>query len=55
MCTIEHDAIYKWQQDNEDEWFDLSDSKREDLKSDKNNKKVRFFKDELRSQILTEF
>ena len=55
VCTIEHDDIYKWQQDNEDEWFDLSDSKREDLSSDKNNKKVRVFKDELHSQILTEF
>ena len=55
VYEIEHDDIYKWQQENEDEWFDLSDSKRPDLKVDKNKKKLGCFKDELHSQILTEF
>ena len=40
VYEIEHDDIYKWQLANEDEWFDLSDSKRADLKSDKNKKKL---------------
>ena len=40
VYEIEHDDIYKWQQENEDEWFDLSDSKRADLRSDKNKKKL---------------
>jgi hypothetical protein len=55
VYEIEHDDIYEWQKQNEDEWFDLSDSKRPDLKSDKNKKKLGFFKDELHSQILTEW
>jgi hypothetical protein len=55
VYEIEDDDIYKWQKENEDEWFDLSDSKRADLKSDKNKKKLGFFKDELHSQILLEF
>ena len=42
-------------QEHEDECFDLSDSKRTDLRSDENNKKLIGLKDELNSQILTEF
>ena len=30
VYAIERNDIYKWQQDNEDLWFDMSDSKRED-------------------------
>jgi hypothetical protein len=55
VYEIEHEDIYDWQKQNEHEWFDLSDSKRLDLKSDKNKKKLGFMKDELHSQILTEF
>jgi hypothetical protein len=55
IYEIEHEDIYKWQKENENEWFDLSDSKRADLRSDKNKKKLGFFKDELHSQILYEF
>jgi hypothetical protein len=40
---------------NETDWFDFSDSKRPDIRSDKNKKKLGFFKDELNSQILTEW
>ena len=40
VYAIERNYIYKWQQDNEDLWFDMSDSKREDLKSDRNKKKL---------------
>ena len=55
VYEIEHEDIYKWQKENEEDWFDLSDSKREDLQSDTNKKKLGFFKDELNSQILTEW
>ena len=55
VYEIEHDDIYKWQKENADEWFDLSDSMRPDLRSDKNKKKLGFFKDELHSQIMLEF
>ena len=55
VYEIEHDDIYEWQQQNETDWFDLSDSLRPDLKSDLNKKKLGFFKDELHSQILTEW
>jgi hypothetical protein len=40
IYEIEHEDIYKWQKDNENEWFDLSDSKRADLRSDKNKQKL---------------
>jgi hypothetical protein len=55
VYEIEHEDIYKWQKENATEWFDLSDSKRPDLQSDENKKKLGFFKDELHSQILTEW
>jgi hypothetical protein len=49
VYEIEHEDIYKWQKENETDWLDLSDSKAPDLSSDG------FFKDELNSQILTEW
>ena len=55
VYEIEHDDIYDWQKKNEALCFDLSDSKRLDLKSDTNKKKLGFFKDELHSQVLLEF
>ena len=55
VYEIEHEDIYKWQKENETDWFDLSDSKREDIQSNTNKKKLGFFKDELNSQILTEW
>jgi hypothetical protein len=55
VCEIEHEDIYKRQKENEKDWFDLSDSKREDLQSNENKKKLGFFKAELNSQILTEW
>ena len=38
VYEIEHEDIYKWQQQNADNWFDSPDSKREDLQSNDNNK-----------------
>jgi hypothetical protein len=55
VYEIEHDDICEWQKQNEHEWFDLSDSERPDLQSNNNKKKLGFFKDELNSQILTEW
>jgi hypothetical protein len=55
VYETEHEDIYKWQKENETDWFDLSDRKREDFKSNENKKKLGFFKDELNSQILTEW
>jgi hypothetical protein len=55
VYKIEHEDIYKWQKENATQWFDLSDSKRPDLQSNENNNKLWFFKDELNSQILTEW
>ena len=36
VYEIEHDDIYKWQQEHANEWFDLADSRRADLRSCKN-------------------
>jgi hypothetical protein len=55
VYEIEHEDIYKWQKENEKDWFDLSDSKREDIQSNENKKKLGFVMDELNSQILTEW
>jgi hypothetical protein len=55
VYELEHEDIYEWQRENASEWFDLSDSLRPDLQSDENKKKLGFFKDELHSQILTEW
>jgi hypothetical protein len=55
VYEIEHDDIYEWQKKNEHDWFDLSDSMRPDLQSNMNKKSLGFFKDELHSQILTEW
>jgi hypothetical protein len=52
---IEHEDIYKWQKENEKDWFELLNSKREDLQSNENKKKLGLFKDELNSQFLTEW
>ena len=55
VYEIEHDDIYEWQNQNAKQWFDLSDSLRPDLQSNENKKQLGFFKDELNSQILTEW
>ena len=55
VYELEHEDIYEWQRQNATDWFDLSDSLRPDLQSDENKKKLGFFKDELNSQILTEW
>jgi hypothetical protein len=55
VYEIEHEDIYKWQKENAETWFDLSDSMRPNLQSNENKKKLGYFKDELNSQILTEW
>ena len=55
VYELEHEDIYEWQRQNAKDWFDLSDSLRPDLQSNENKKKLGFFKDELNSQILTEW
>jgi hypothetical protein len=55
VYEIEHEDIYKWQKENEKDWFDLSDSKRKYIQSNENKKKLGFVMDELNSQILTEW
>jgi hypothetical protein len=55
VYEIEHDDIYEWQRENASKWFDLSDSLRPDLQSNENKKKLGFFKDDINSQILTEW
>jgi hypothetical protein len=54
VYEIEHQDIYKWQKENEKEWFELSDSNREYLQSNENKKKLGVFKDEHNSKIVTE-
>ena len=51
--NIRTDDIYEWIKNNKDH-FDLSGSKRNDLKDDKNNKQLGKFKDECMGLILTE-
>jgi hypothetical protein len=55
VYEIEHETIYEWQKENAEQWFDLSDSLRPELQSNENKKKLGYFKDELNSQILTEW
>ena len=54
VYEIEHENIYDWIKDNK-EWFDLSKSKREDLKCKDNENVLGKFKDELHSLVMTEF
>ena len=51
---IEHENIYDWIKENKN-WFDLSKSKREDLKCMDNENVLGKFKDELHSLVMTEF
>ena len=54
VYEIEHENIYDWIKDNKS-WFDLSKSKREDLKCKDNENVLGKFKDELHSLVMTEF
>jgi len=53
IYLIYHDDIYEWVKDNR-EHFDLSDSKREDMKDNTNKKRLGCFKDELNGQVMSE-
>ena len=53
IYLIYHDDIYEWIKDNR-EHFDLSDSKREDMKDNTNKKRLGCFKDELIGQVMSE-
>ena len=54
VYSIQHEDIYTWIKDNKDH-FDLTSSKRLEIKDDKNDKALGKFKDELHSLIMTEF
>ena len=54
VYNIYTDDLYDWIKNNKSH-FDLSESKREDLKDNKNKKVLGKFKDELNSLIMTEF
>jgi diphthamide synthase subunit DPH2 len=54
VYEIEHEDIYEWMQQNI-KHFDTSDSKPEWLRNDENTKKLDKVKDELNSQIITEW
>ena len=53
VYTIQHDNIYQWIKENKTH-FDLSDTVREDLKDDENNKVIGKFIDETNSFPKTE-
>jgi hypothetical protein len=55
VCEVEHYDTYKWQKQHEKDWFDLSDSLRPELQSNEHKHQLWFFKNELNSQILTEW
>jgi hypothetical protein len=54
VYEIESPNIYDWIKENR-EWFDLSGSKREDMRDSTNESKLGKFKDELHGQAMTEF
>jgi hypothetical protein len=54
VYNIKCDDLYEWQKQNK-HYFDLSDSKRPELKDDSNKKVLGKFKDEMNSLIMTEF
>ena len=54
VYNIYTDDLYEWIKNNKAH-FDLSESKREDLKDDENIKALGKFKDELNSLVMTEF
>ena len=54
VYNIIHSDIYQWIKNNK-QYFDLSESKREDLKDDENKKVLGKFSDETHSLLITEF
>ena len=52
--SIQHDDIYEWIKNNR-EYFDLSDSIREDMKDNTNKKVPGKFKDELNTLVLKQY
>jgi hypothetical protein len=52
--SIQHDDIYEWIKENR-EYFDLSDSIREDMKDNTNKKVPGKFKDELNTLVLKQY
>ena len=52
VYEIESPNIYEWIKSNK-EWFDLSGSKREDMKDSEHASKLGKFKDELLGQVMT--
>jgi len=54
VYNIINPDIYEWIKKNK-QYFDLSESKRDDLKDDENKKKLGCFKDEANSLLITEF
>lgn len=54
VYNIRTPDIYEWIKTNK-KYFDLSESKRDDLKDDENKKKLGRYKDELNSLLIDEF
>ena len=54
VYSIQHPDIYEWIKNN-GQHFDLSDSKRSDMKDNANIKALGKFKDELNTQLIKEF
>jgi uncharacterized protein with NRDE domain len=54
VYNVIHSDIYEWIKNNK-QYFDLSESHREDLRDNENKKVLGKFKDELNSLLLKEF
>ena len=54
VYNIKTNDVYDWVKNNK-QYFDLSESCRDDLRDDTNNKKLGKFKDECHSLLITEF
>jgi hypothetical protein len=54
VYSIQHPDIYQWIKDN-GQHFDLSDSKREDMRDNTNKKVLGKFKDEMNTLLIKEF
>ena len=54
VYSIKHDDIYEWIKQNK-QYFDMSDSKRPELKDNTNKKVLGKMKDEMNSLLMTEF